>query len=238
MKKLTRKLFLSVFTALFAVVALGTTTFAWFSMNTTVQATGMKVQAKADASLAIAKNDVDTEYKASISFTSSLTAPMPCAPKVANTYSDTGFYKLTAAGISKVNPVDGRFDGGLASYSAENTTDFMDAVKGTDFLHEKFYIKASDAMTVNSSVNLSANTKEITQALHVVVIADDVVVVSEKDCGSETTINFGTFELAAATAKKIDVYVWYDGNDNNCDNAAAVTAENVTLTFIFSKQAA
>lgn len=237
MKKLTRKLFLSVFTALFAVVALGTTTFAWFSMNTTVQATGMQAQAKADASLAIAKNDVDTEYSASISFTSYLNAPMPCAPKVANTYSDTGFYKLTAAGISKVNPVDGKFDGGLASYSAENTTDFMDAVKGTDFLHETFYIKASDAMTVTSSVNLSANTKEITQALHVVVIADDVVV-SEQDCGSKTTINFGTFELAAATAKKINVYVWYDGNDSNCDNAAAVTAENVTLTFIFSKQAA
>lgn len=237
MKKLTRKLFLSVFTALFAVVALGTTTFAWFSMNTTVQATGMQAQAKADASLAIAKTDVDTEYKASINFTSSLTAPMPCAPKVENTYSDTGFYKLTAAGISKVNAVDGRFNGGLASYSAENTTDFMDAVKGTDFLHETFYIKASDAMTVTSSVNLSANTKEITQALHVVVIADDVVV-SEQDCGSKTTINFGTFELAAATAKKINVYVWYDGNDSNCDNAAAVTAENVTLTFIFSKQTA
>lgn len=237
MKKLTRKLFLSVFTALFAVVALGTTTFAWFSMNTTVQATGMKAQAKADASLAIAKTDVDTEYSGSIDFTSFLTAPMPCAPKVENTYSDTGFYKLTAAGISKVNPVDGRFNGGLASYSAENTTDFMDAVKGTDFLHETFYIKASDAMTVTSSVNLSANTKEITQALHVVVIADDVVV-SEQDCGSKTTINFGTFELAAATAKKINVYVWYDGNDSNCDNAAAVTAENVTLTFIFSKQTA
>lgn len=237
MKKLTKKLFLSVFTALFAVVALGTSTFAWFSMNTTVQATGMQAQAKADASLAIAKTDVDTKYKASISFTSSLTAPMPCAPKVENTYSDTGFYKLTAAGISKVNAVDGRFNGGSASYSAENTTDFMDAVKETDFLHETFYIKASDAMTVTSSVNLSANTKEITQALHVVVIADDVVV-SEQDCGSKTTINFGTFELAAATAKKIDVYVWYDGNDSNCDNAAAVTAENVTLTFIFSKQAA
>lgn len=237
MKKLTRKLFLSVFTALFAVVALGTTTFAWFSMNTTVQATGMKAQAKADASLAIAKTDVDTEYSGSIDFTSFLTAPMPCAPKVENTYSDTGFYKLTAAGISKVNPVDGRFNGGLASYSAENTTDFMDAVKGTDFLHETFYIKASDAMTVTSSVNLSANTKEITQALHVVVIADDVVV-SEQDCGSKTTINFGTFELAAATAKKINVYVWYDGNDSNCDNAAAVTAENVTLTFIFSKETA
>lgn len=36
MQKLTRKLFISIFTAVFALVTLGATTFAWFTLTTTV----------------------------------------------------------------------------------------------------------------------------------------------------------------------------------------------------------
>lgn len=49
MKKLTRKLFVSIMTLVLTAMALGTTTFAWFSMNTSVDATTMNVTAKSDA---------------------------------------------------------------------------------------------------------------------------------------------------------------------------------------------
>ena len=49
MKKFTTKLLMSIIAVAFAFVALGTSTYAWFSMNTTVSATGMEVGAKSNS---------------------------------------------------------------------------------------------------------------------------------------------------------------------------------------------
>lgn len=49
MTKLTRKLFVSIMTLVLTVMALGTSTFAWFSMNTTANANSMQVTAKSNA---------------------------------------------------------------------------------------------------------------------------------------------------------------------------------------------
>ena len=38
MKKISRKLLMSIFSMAFAIIALGTTTFAWFTMNSTATA--------------------------------------------------------------------------------------------------------------------------------------------------------------------------------------------------------
>lgn len=58
MKSLRKKLFLSILAVAFAVVSLATSTFAWFSMNTTVTATNMQVRAKAEQGILI--NEVAT----------------------------------------------------------------------------------------------------------------------------------------------------------------------------------
>ena len=57
MKKLTRKLFISIMTLVLTVMALGTSTFAWFSMNTTATATGMSVTAKSNATYLLIGDD-------------------------------------------------------------------------------------------------------------------------------------------------------------------------------------
>jgi len=49
MKKFTTKLLMSIIAVAFAFVALGTSTYAWFAMNTTVSATGMEVGAKSNS---------------------------------------------------------------------------------------------------------------------------------------------------------------------------------------------
>ena len=48
MKKITRKLFISIIAVAFAFIALGTSTYAWFSMNTTVTVNNMELTAKSD----------------------------------------------------------------------------------------------------------------------------------------------------------------------------------------------
>lgn len=49
MKKLTRKLFVSIMTLVLTAMALGTSTFAWFSSNSAVKATDMEVTVKANS---------------------------------------------------------------------------------------------------------------------------------------------------------------------------------------------
>ena len=48
MKKFTTKLLMSIIAVAFAFVALGTSTYAWFSMNTSVSASNLTIKAKAD----------------------------------------------------------------------------------------------------------------------------------------------------------------------------------------------
>jgi len=49
MKKFTTKLLMSIIAVAFAFVALGTSTYAWFSMNTSVSVTGLQVTAKSES---------------------------------------------------------------------------------------------------------------------------------------------------------------------------------------------
>ena len=48
MKKFTTKLLMSIIAVAFAFVALGTSTYAWFAMNTTVSANNIQLTAKSD----------------------------------------------------------------------------------------------------------------------------------------------------------------------------------------------
>ena len=57
MKKLTRKLFISVLVAVFAFVALGTSTYAWITMSTTAEVTAFEAEVSAgDAGIELSEN--------------------------------------------------------------------------------------------------------------------------------------------------------------------------------------
>ena len=61
-----KKLFISIFTCVFALFALGTSTFAWFSMNAQVSASGMEVKAIAGSSLQISETTSFVSGKTSV----------------------------------------------------------------------------------------------------------------------------------------------------------------------------
>ena len=57
MKKLTRKLFISVLVAVFAFVALGTSTYAWITMSTTAEVTAFEAEVSAgEAGIELSEN--------------------------------------------------------------------------------------------------------------------------------------------------------------------------------------
>ena len=59
MTKLTRKLLLSVLTVVLTVVALGTTTFAWFTLTNTAQIQSFDAEIIADSGIEIAIGNAD-----------------------------------------------------------------------------------------------------------------------------------------------------------------------------------
>lgn len=82
-KSLTKKFLVSILTLAFAVVCLGTSTFAWFAMNNKVTATGMEVKAATDGNLVINKNakvpQNSTDIETSFAGEAFEIKPMTCA---------------------------------------------------------------------------------------------------------------------------------------------------------------
>ena len=66
MKHFGRKLFASIIACLLCLTALGTSTYAWFSMNKTVTVTGMQVEATAEGSLVIKTGSAPTETDSTV----------------------------------------------------------------------------------------------------------------------------------------------------------------------------
>ena len=89
MKKFTTKLLMSIIAVAFAFVALGTSTYAWFSMNTSVSVTGMELVAKSDNTYLLigdGANDTADEIQAinptsiEIEWDTSASKVLPSAP--------------------------------------------------------------------------------------------------------------------------------------------------------------
>ena len=99
MKKFTTKLLMSIIAVAFAFVALGTSTYAWFSMNTTVTATGMEVGAKSNSTYLLINtgdNDTVSEIRTgnlttvSVAVANENTLVLPSKPKEASEIAADG----------------------------------------------------------------------------------------------------------------------------------------------------
>ena len=69
MKKALRKLIPAFVMLLIAAAFVGTSTFAWFSMNNTVTVTGMSVNTKVEDALSIAAENAEANYDVSLNQT-------------------------------------------------------------------------------------------------------------------------------------------------------------------------
>jgi hypothetical protein len=97
MKKLTTKLMISVLSVALAFIALGTSTFAWFSMNTTVEATGMQLTAVTPINLLIGDKETNpavftNSVEADEEYTGKLYPASSADGKIFNAIVNTGNY--------------------------------------------------------------------------------------------------------------------------------------------------
>ena len=244
-----KKLIPALALLLVSAVMLGTSSFAWFSMNTEVTATGMSVTAQAPTSLLISNTSATTGFGSSVTLENSNTsAPSTFVPVAYDTVG-AKFYALSDKAMSKVNQagrvISNNFtevsDGSAASAFTSAAIDAAgDAyVESLCFYHDQIWLKVEGQknQTVTATAKYTNSpTSAIKGAMHVVFVIGGSVVAT-CDMGGDTGTGVTTSTLATLTANDdatlVDIYYFLSGNDTDCKNSN-ITADatlNIDITF-------
>ena len=203
---LTRKLLLAVITLGIAVIATVGSTYAWFSMNTTVEATGMQITAVTPVNVVISKSENDG-FGPSVEFSSTLNKLFPASTTVEQlTSSSVAFWAVQEGQVIGDNG-----KGGLSSSATKFQTSVIssatpDGEGRSYFIKETLWLKTtagkislvleeinlntlfttpgSSATEVPSSAVVESDGNspyEIKEALYVALITDDQTLIYAVD---------------------------------------------------------
>lgn len=262
--KLTKKLIPAIGMLMLSMVMLVTSSFAWFSMNDTVKATGMTVSAKGDQIyLQIINEDGTFTAGAAQTTAAGKTAqadtlkPTNVKTKSGDTYGNynatSGYVWVSAIGKDATDgaAVDGKYaevsSGDIAAYALVNTFKIrLDKTAGA--------IIAPGALRV-SSVSFAKNGEEaytpdaLGTSVSVLVVCGDYsqLYTQAGTDGVFTQVAGSSANLSANGEGKFDstdgvsvqVYVFFNGDDADCtlQKLAAATTQkySVEVSFTCSK---
>lgn len=293
-KKLKTQLLAAVAMTLVAVIALGSSTFAWFAANRTVTADGTSISATVPTQLLIKGSAAAAEYKSQISFnaeadsmrhgTNALTDVVPVAYKgLGETYTGatiTTLYKLTADADSLVkgNGYLKGWDGNIGTDTKVTSATFASIEKdgaklfeaakanettGNDYVHDTFTLKMAGTPSIDTDKNklkakITMSTTDIAdkaasdiyKAVHVVFTSTSTqtgftAALYDLDMGTGnlTTADgkdtiVAEIGLDAFTAENQEIvynmYIYYDGEDDNCNNSTAINMGAYAFNIEFS----
>ncbi len=274
MKKF-RKLIPALCMLLVSALFVGTSTYAWFSMNKTVTAANMQIKAQVNTQLMIKGSAAGAEYKSAIDFVdandsavsakNALTTVPATAYKGRNEAGSAALIK-DANGWKKIATKHDlvKDDGTISGGAQDSTWDtaiadmFEKATAGTDYIKDDFTLKLVGEYKTGSSVKYTlkatttlgenqANPADIYKAIHVAVVATygESTYLKEIDLGDATVAVEGknaTLSLedaafdaftAANQEHSYSVYIWYDGEDVQCNNANASSIDQFKFNFQF-----
>jgi hypothetical protein len=266
MKKF-RKLIPAFVLLLISTAIMSTATFAWFSMNTQVTATGMQVTAKSDNTYLLintGENDTAAEIQTANLTTIALTVEdadadvYPSSPalsaaqaaylSVAEGHKTVAGTDISVAGVQVTNAATAEAvtnwytataatpgSSAMLAGTAKQLTAFTDYV-----IHKTIYLTLAvgsnnaENLTVTPTIALKAGSggTDITGVKVLVVTSDGGFAVLDSD-SVETDIKGSNTELTPTTVLTVDIYIYYDGEEdavftNNMANLAAAT---INLAF-------
>lgn len=220
-----KKLIPAICMTLIAAVMLASSTFAWFSMNTQVTATGMQVTAKTDNAYLIISKGTALTGSANSADASVNKSLYPVKPVGGLTSENIGIVTSWGTATSD-NPDDA------------NTSAVVTPLGGSATF-ENYVVKVSfmvgivaDSGEVANDLKLAGLTiSDLNEGITVVVV-----------CGTNlyshnANVASGTEKLADAdsvttTGVQVDVYIYIDGSNANVKTTnAANLGGSVTLTF-------
>lgn len=218
MKKLTTKLLMSIIAVAFAFVALGTSTYAWFAMNNSVEVKGLSLEAKADntflliSKTAAAENATTAQHAEAIQTENKIEVDFDMAT------ADAQLYPVTWGGGNTLN------------INALNTATNWKVAKSDDPTKPEV-----DADQTALAANADLTKYVLTKTVYVTVAKDAVAATNLKvsqltlpaNTGIKAFIATSTAGTAAAdstvladsisdsTVIQVNIYLYFDGTDAN-----------------------
>lgn len=227
---------------LIAAILLATSSFAWFSMNTTVTVTGMEVTAKSDSVYLLVgggDNDTAEEIQAEQSYSASVTINSAATHIRPSTHTDAVVDAATA-----LNPANWYFKYADAPNASESTraANVLTSENYANYvIHYVCYVtvaKGSNPATnlvvgeVSMTPNGSATGDNATIAPIKVLVATENAV-AELDATTLTSDTVLASEVTDTDVVQIDILVYYNGEDAAVftNNTANLDGASIDITF-------
>lgn len=261
-----KKLIPAICMTLIAAVMLASSTFAWFSMNTSVTADGMQVAAKSDNTYLLISSDKKTA--AEIQDQNKITVDLdvgigeakvyPCAPAISDTevgYLTTsgktvGGATITTAGV-KVESMatasaftnwytataETSGASGMKDGTARQLTAFTGyVIRRTVYL--TVAVGANKANNLTVTPNISGTGEDLTAA-HVIVATSDGGFANLTSTNNDTKVEIkgNNTALTASTVLTVEIYIYIDGNNTNIFTNNIVDLTGVTIELAFDVEA-
>lgn len=251
--KNTRKLIPALAMLLVSAVMMSTASFAWFSTNSTATATGMKVQVAAAQTILIKEVGSAGAFATSVTLTDAQKTSV--SPVSADAVTTPKFWKLDSAG-NNMSP---------DSYEAGADSSFIEDATGENYIKKSILLRATgDPLDdVKVSITVSDNsTSPIDSCLRVMLVTGSTVLYYAPMAGAapqKPVINYAEGavqyadavpdlanaesefileDITANTEYQIDIYVWYEGQDETCkaNNAINIGDLNPTIAFTLASK--
>lgn len=261
-----KKLIPAICMTLIAAVMLASSTFAWFSMNTSVTADGMQVAAKSDNTYLLISSDKKTaaeiqdqnKITVDLAVGSSEAKVYPCAPAISDTevgYLTTsgktvGGATITTAGV-KVESMatasaftnwytataETSGASGMKDGTARQLTDFTGyVIRRTVYLTVAKGANAANNLTVTPTI--TGTGKDLTAA-HVIVATSDggFENLTNTNNGTKVEIKGSNTALTELTVLTVEIYIYIDGNNTNIFTNNKADLTGVTIDLAFNVKA-
>lgn len=234
-KAIKRQLLAAIAMVLVAAVALGSSTYAWFVSNNTVEATTASISAQSNAPFlvisnsAIAEGTTTTEVTTSVSDATLFPVQMVKASDDAATFQwESAYATKSDAATEKDNT---RFivqSGDLTKYYVKQT--FHVGTNGTTKGQFK-NLRVSAVSAVNTKVTSGESQVdgELQNALRIMVVCDEEVAIYDKDGSLITTYNNST----TSTANNVTISGLTTATTRNANGVATSAAYLTAETDVF-----
>ena len=244
--KAMRKILPALCMLLVSAVMLGSSTFAWFSSNSKVTASGMQITASAPQDLKIGLSNAVAEMGVSKTFmsksewyntTSRANGVMPTEFVEGTKTGGEKFTKIKDEYLKNVNPDTGKYTGteGKGVYMEESKVDVFAC---------DFYLYLTGAEATNKQINWKITIGDKTDLTDVwkalsVLVCKDGKRVKEVHLGDGAANGIGSlvaFDTIVANAAPTGytLYFYLDGNHANCNNKAASKVAEMSISIEFT----
>lgn len=265
-KKLKTQLLAAVAMTLVAVIALGSSTFAWFANNTKVEATGMNVVAKSNDTFLLISEDKDsatgiqTDGKTSVDLgMTANTEVFPAAPAIDDTkmgYLTTAGRKVgggeitvpgvkienaaTAAAVTNWYTAKAKNAGTheMEDDSARQLETFADYVE-----HKTLYMTVAKGADGANNLKVTPvftqnDTGNDMDAVKVLLVTSDGACKVLKNGDTDIDIKGNNTTLTDDKVLTVDLYIYVDGDDDAVYTNNKANLKGATIKLNFSVEVA